>query len=94
MRAKVKIFESDDNLHKLYYKYMNKPKCGYFKWWVPEMDDFNNRAVFEGNIAVIVDSHVLQAIEDNVKKVKTLIKMLQKPGFGEGAVNMMIYPKL
>lgn len=42
MRAKVKIFKLDDNPHKFYHKCMNKANCGYFKWWVPEMDDFNN----------------------------------------------------
>lgn len=68
MRAEVKISESDDNLHKLCYKCMNKTNCGYFKCWVLKMDDFNNGDVFEGNMIVIVNVDALHVIKDNLRK--------------------------
>lgn len=94
MRAEVMISESDDNPHKLYYKCPNKSSCGYFKWWVSEKDDFNNRAVFEGNLGAIVDCDTLNTIESNVKEVKTIVKKLQKSGFKEIAMKMMMYLNL
>ncbi|KAL9448688.1 hypothetical protein AB3S75_016059 [Citrus x aurantiifolia] len=94
MRAEVKIFESDNNPHKLYYKCMNKTNCGYFKWWVPERNDFNNGAFFEGNMIAVVNVDALHAIEANVNEVKTLVKKLQKSRFGERAVKMMMYLNL
>lgn len=67
MRVEVKISESDDNPYKLYYKCMNKANCGYLKWWVPKRDDFNNGAVFQGNMTATVNADALHAIEANVK---------------------------
>ena len=88
------ISESDENAHKLYYRCPNRTTCGYFKWWVPARDDFNNGAVFEGNLSAIVDYDTLNAIESNVKEVKTIMKKLQRSGFGEGVVKMMMYLNL
>ena len=50
--------------------------------------------MFEGNLSVIVDCDTLNAIESNVKEVKTIVKELQKSGFGEGVVKMMMYLNL
>lgn len=52
-----------------------------FKWWVPKRDDFNNGAMFEGILGAIMDCDMLNAIESNVKEVKTIVKKLQKSGF-------------
>ena len=90
-RAEVKISESDDNPHKLYYTCMNKPKCGYFKWWVPDRTDFNNGAVLEGNAAAMVDSHVINTIDINVKEVKSIVKKLMKPGHYKDVLKTMMY---
>lgn len=67
MRAEVMIFDSDENLYKFYYRCLNRTTHGYFKWWVPKRDDFNNEAVFEGNLGAIMDCDTLNAIESNVK---------------------------
>ena len=50
--------------------------------------------MFEGNLSVIVDHDTLNAIESNLKEVKTIIKKLQMSGFGEGVVKMMMYLNL
>lgn len=76
IKAKAKILESADNPHMLYYMCMNRPKYGYFKWWVLERTDFNSAAIFIGNMAGMVDSHVMNMIDSNVKKVKSIVKKL------------------
>lgn len=46
MRVDLRVFESDNNPHMLYYCCAKKEGCGYFRWWVPEKTDFNNGAIF------------------------------------------------
>ena len=55
---------------------LEQTTCEYFKWWVSERDDFNKGVVFEGNLGAIVDCDTLNAIESNVKEVKTIVKEL------------------
>lgn len=94
MRAEVMIFESYENPHKFHYRCPNRTISGYFKWWVPKRDDFNNGDVFEGNLGAIMDCDTLNDIESNVKEVKTIVKKLQKLGFCKGVVKMMMYLNL
>lgn len=46
MRVDLRVFESDNNPHMLYYCCAKKEGCEYFRWWVPEKTDFNNGAIF------------------------------------------------
>ena len=39
--------------------------------------------MFQGNLGAMVDCDTLNAIESNVKEMKTIMKKLQKSGFGE-----------
>lgn len=78
MRADLKISESDDNPHMLYYRCAKKNGCGYFKWWAPNRDDFNNGALFEGCVSTDVCYAVLSRIENDVKTMKTIVEKSRK----------------
>lgn len=59
-----------------------------------KMDDFNNWAMFKGNLGAIVDCGNFNVRKLNVKEVQTIMKKLQKSGFGEEEVKMIMYLNL